>query len=141
MWTLAYGQHEDRTPTHGYEAAREAAMAAFAKSWRIGANLLRGSSSTDCSCVRPMSRRGRRDVSRPPQLAASSLQELQNFLVFVAGGLPIAKYKPQGFAGRAAVSIQTIAHHFLAKVLECAMAAVLEGVPRRGGCNGHQNPE
>jgi hypothetical protein len=25
---------EDRTPTHGYEAAREAAMAAFAKSWR-----------------------------------------------------------------------------------------------------------
>ena len=32
--TLAYGQHEDRTPTHGYEATREAAMAAFAKSWR-----------------------------------------------------------------------------------------------------------
>ena len=27
-------QHEDRTPTHGYEATREAAMAAFAKSWR-----------------------------------------------------------------------------------------------------------
>jgi hypothetical protein len=34
MWTLAYGFHEDRTPTHGYEATREAAMAAFAKSWR-----------------------------------------------------------------------------------------------------------
>jgi hypothetical protein len=34
MWTLAFGQHEDRTPTHGYEATREAAMAAFAKSWR-----------------------------------------------------------------------------------------------------------
>ncbi len=33
MWTLAYGDHEDRTPTHGYEATREAAMAAFAKSW------------------------------------------------------------------------------------------------------------
>jgi hypothetical protein len=33
MWTLAFG-HEDRTPTHGYEAMREAAMAAFAKSWR-----------------------------------------------------------------------------------------------------------
>jgi hypothetical protein len=30
----AYGQHEDRTPTHGYEATREAAMAAFAKNWR-----------------------------------------------------------------------------------------------------------
>jgi hypothetical protein len=34
MWTLAYGDHEDRTPTHGYEATREAAMKAFAKSWR-----------------------------------------------------------------------------------------------------------
>jgi hypothetical protein len=26
----AYGQHEDRTPTHGYEATSEAAMKAFA---------------------------------------------------------------------------------------------------------------
>jgi hypothetical protein len=34
MWTLGYGYHEDRTPTHGYVATREAAMAAFAKSWR-----------------------------------------------------------------------------------------------------------
>jgi hypothetical protein len=34
LWTLAYGQHEDHTPTHGYEPTREAAMAAFAKSWR-----------------------------------------------------------------------------------------------------------
>ena len=33
MWTLAFGHHEDRTPTHGYEPTREAAMAAFAKSW------------------------------------------------------------------------------------------------------------
>ena len=32
--TLAYGHHEDRSPTHGYEPTREAAMAAFAKSWR-----------------------------------------------------------------------------------------------------------
>jgi hypothetical protein len=31
--TLAFGQHEGRTPTHGYAAAREAAMTAFAKSW------------------------------------------------------------------------------------------------------------
>ena len=31
---LAFGQHEDRTLTHGYAATREAAMAAFAKSWR-----------------------------------------------------------------------------------------------------------
>ena len=34
MWTLAFGHHEDRWPTHGYEPSREAAMAAFAKSWR-----------------------------------------------------------------------------------------------------------
>ena len=34
MWTLAFGHHEDRTPTHGYAGTREAAMAAFAKSWR-----------------------------------------------------------------------------------------------------------
>jgi hypothetical protein len=34
MWTLAFGQHEDRTPTHGYAATREDAMTAFAKSWR-----------------------------------------------------------------------------------------------------------
>jgi hypothetical protein len=34
MWTLAFGHHEDRTPTHGYAETREAAMAAFAKSWR-----------------------------------------------------------------------------------------------------------
>jgi hypothetical protein len=34
LWTLAFGQHEDRWPTHGYEPTREAAMAVFAKSWR-----------------------------------------------------------------------------------------------------------
>jgi hypothetical protein len=34
MWTLAFGHHEGRRPTHGYEATRDAAMAAFAKSWR-----------------------------------------------------------------------------------------------------------
>jgi hypothetical protein len=28
------GDHEDRTPTHGHETTREAAMAAFVKSWR-----------------------------------------------------------------------------------------------------------
>jgi hypothetical protein len=30
MWTLLYGHHEDRSPTHDYEPTREAAMAAFA---------------------------------------------------------------------------------------------------------------
>jgi hypothetical protein len=34
MWTLAFEHREDRTPTHGYAVTREAAMAAFAKSWR-----------------------------------------------------------------------------------------------------------
>jgi hypothetical protein len=29
-----HGHHEDRTPAHGYEPTREAAMAAFKKSWR-----------------------------------------------------------------------------------------------------------
>jgi hypothetical protein len=33
MWTRAYGDHEDRTPTHGYESTRQAAMQAFARSW------------------------------------------------------------------------------------------------------------
>jgi hypothetical protein len=33
MWTLAFGHHEDRTPTQGDAATREDAMAAFAKSW------------------------------------------------------------------------------------------------------------
>jgi hypothetical protein len=32
--SLAFGHHEDRTPTHGYAETREAATAAFAKSWR-----------------------------------------------------------------------------------------------------------
>jgi hypothetical protein len=31
---LAFGHHEDRTPTHDYEPTRENAMVAFAKSWR-----------------------------------------------------------------------------------------------------------
>jgi hypothetical protein len=33
LWSLAYGQHEDRTPTHGHEPTPEAAMQAFARSW------------------------------------------------------------------------------------------------------------
>ncbi len=32
MWTLPFGHHEDRSPTNGYAATREAAMASFAKS-------------------------------------------------------------------------------------------------------------
>jgi hypothetical protein len=33
LWSLRYGFHRDRTPSYGYEPTREAAMAAFAKSW------------------------------------------------------------------------------------------------------------
>jgi hypothetical protein len=36
MWTLIFDYHEDRSPTHGYAATRQAAMAAFGKSWRRG---------------------------------------------------------------------------------------------------------
>jgi hypothetical protein len=31
---MIYEHYEDRSPTHGYTATREAAMTAFAKSWR-----------------------------------------------------------------------------------------------------------
>jgi hypothetical protein len=34
MWTLIIPHHEGRSPRHGYAESREAAMAAFAKSWR-----------------------------------------------------------------------------------------------------------
>jgi hypothetical protein len=33
LWTLAYGQHKDPTPTHGYERPARS-MAAFDRSWR-----------------------------------------------------------------------------------------------------------
>jgi hypothetical protein len=31
MWSLAFGHHEDRTPTHGYAAPREAALRVWRK--------------------------------------------------------------------------------------------------------------
>jgi hypothetical protein len=34
IWTLAFGRHEDRTPTHGYAESRGPTMTPFAKSWR-----------------------------------------------------------------------------------------------------------
>ena len=34
MWSLDHAFHKGQEPTHGYEATREAAMAAIAKSWR-----------------------------------------------------------------------------------------------------------
>jgi hypothetical protein len=44
LWTLADGHHEDRTPTHGYEPRREAAMAA----WQAWAKTV-GPSPSMCS--------------------------------------------------------------------------------------------
>jgi hypothetical protein len=32
FWGFAYGYHQDRTPTHGYEPTCEVAMAAFRRS-------------------------------------------------------------------------------------------------------------
>ena len=57
LWTLAYGQHEDRTPTHGYEATREAAMAAFAKSWRREGS---------CACSMVLGCKSGRRAGAPP---------------------------------------------------------------------------
>ena len=34
FWSLGYGHHKDCTPMLGYAETREAAMAAFARSWR-----------------------------------------------------------------------------------------------------------
>jgi hypothetical protein len=36
MWTLAFGYHDDRTPTHGYEPTREAAMQALREELAAG---------------------------------------------------------------------------------------------------------
>src|SRR5438445_7813592 len=44
LWTLAFGHHEDRTPTHGYAATREAAMAAFRQELAAGVAWLRENS-------------------------------------------------------------------------------------------------
>ena len=33
LWILGPGYREDRTPTQGYEATRQAAMQAFARRW------------------------------------------------------------------------------------------------------------
>jgi hypothetical protein len=33
VWTISYHYHEDRTPTHGNEPTRDAAMKAFFRSW------------------------------------------------------------------------------------------------------------
>jgi hypothetical protein len=67
MWTLAFGHHEDRTPTHGSAETREAAMAAFAKSWRRGISRIqflgRVLINRDCSAIAGCRKRCVRIVS------------------------------------------------------------------------------
>jgi hypothetical protein len=59
LWTLAFGRHGDRTPTHGYEPTREAAMAAFARSWRRGSAVVNGSlTAPECNALTVESRLG-----------------------------------------------------------------------------------
>jgi hypothetical protein len=76
MWTLAFGHHEDRTPTHGYAETPEAAMAAFAKNWRGQSNCMRCVSPRDmgfptrtlgCRHIRFV----REEYGQPPMTASS----------------------------------------------------------------------
>ncbi|SRR6266540_157547 len=48
LWTLAFGHHEDRTPTHSYELTREDAMAAIRK--EQAARILRKDWSLESQC-------------------------------------------------------------------------------------------
>jgi hypothetical protein len=77
MWTLAFGHHEGRTPTHGYAATRRAAMAAFVKSWRREPEVLvpslKPSGIVVIDNLAAYKVEGRRDasafaVSNPPQV-------------------------------------------------------------------------
>jgi hypothetical protein len=64
MWTLAFGHHEDRTPTHGYATTREAAMAAFAKSWRRYYRFKRV--GLEAGPLQPFAARPTQDFQKPP---------------------------------------------------------------------------
>ena len=53
MWTLAFGHHEDRTPTHGYEPTREAAMAAFRQELAAGVEQLNPTTEAEATSILP----------------------------------------------------------------------------------------
>src|ERR1700746_2966858 len=69
LWTLIFGHHEDRTPTHGYAATREAAMVAFAKSWRRGMTAATCAIAAPCGVNRAVHRR---PPSAPPLSSTSA---------------------------------------------------------------------
>jgi hypothetical protein len=79
MLSDAFRQHQDCMPTHGYAATREAAMAAFAKSWRRDLGLVRRDQSAGLARWSRMKTRSRirgtgfrnihwLDVGRPDHL-------------------------------------------------------------------------
>jgi|AmaraimetFIIA100_FD_contig_81_1129860_length_634_multi_4_in_0_out_0_1 hypothetical protein len=53
MWTLIFDHHEGRTPMHGYEATREAAMAAFAKKLVAGVAQLKPTTEVEATSILP----------------------------------------------------------------------------------------
>jgi hypothetical protein len=40
MWTLAFGHHEDRSPTHSHAATREEAMTTFCQHYSTSGDFL-----------------------------------------------------------------------------------------------------
>jgi hypothetical protein len=73
MWTLAFEHHQGRVPTHGYAEIREAAMAAFAKSWRTGVAVIEVArariTDADGACSRGQSNDGGANTQSRDSLA------------------------------------------------------------------------
>jgi hypothetical protein len=80
MWTLAVGYHEDRTPTHGYEATREAAMSAVGRSPHQGNGVTAGTTpplgERSACCALTLLKREAAPESGPLSLAMRALEEL-----------------------------------------------------------------
>ena len=72
LWTLAFGQHEDRWPTHGYAARPEAAMAAFGIRQKLAARMIQRVRTQD-----RIAGAGYACNARPPPSAAHFLKSLQ----------------------------------------------------------------
>lgn len=63
MWTLAFGHHQDRTPTNGYEATREQAMGGIRKELAEGVESNDRTSGGECVIVVTVAHIVRRDRS------------------------------------------------------------------------------